>query len=651
MPPASPPQSPPQAPPQSPPQSPPSSPPAAPLPPPVAAVPAGSASNWSDPALWGGRLPDATAAVVIPAGKTVTLDTDATVRNLVVEGVLLFAERDLKLEANWIAVRGSGRLQAGTRDRPRQARLELVLSEGDRSEDALGMGTKFFGAMGGVIELHGAPRTRWTQLDATAAPGAAQITVLDAAGWRVGDRIAIAPSDYEPMEREVRGITAINGRTLTLDRPLQYQHWGRVQALGATGASLDQRAPVALLSSNITIRGATPADGRFGGHIMFMGNAVTQMSQIEVSAMGQRGRLARYPMHWHLTGDSPQSYLVDSAVHSSFQRGIVVHRANDLTIRNNVVFDTFGHMVFIESSNERRNLFERNLLMFTRPVPAADRNPEIAFEHEDPRVSGFWISNAHNRFIGNHVSGVYHGNGYWFVEGAHAPGGNQGRDADFYREFNLGPTDAYWRMRAASTFLEFRDNVASSIRNAAEFRETHFHGPGINGNGVLTEDMPYYAGTQPVLRNFKAFKVGMNAVWTQLPSQRLGIDGGLATNAGNVLPATALVIDNLVVADVRSAVFAGEFNGMVAMRGGVLWGNTDNQPPGAPVGRYLRPEFWKAMGNHNDDISQIILGTYSTPLRSSYGVTPQYLLSLRSNNQFPRFTEFSNVVMGQGWPY
>ncbi len=451
------------------------------------------------------------------------------------------------------------------------------------------------------------------------------------------------------MEREVRGITAVNGRTLTLDAPLRYQHWGRVQALGSTGVSLDQRAPVALLTSNITVRGATPADGKFGGHMMFMGNAVTQLSHVEVTQMGQRGGLGRYPVHWHLVGDSPQSYFVDSAVHASFQRGIVVHRTNDLTIRNNVVFDTFGHMVFIESSNERRNTFERNLLLFTRPVPAADRNAEIAFEHVDARVSGFWISNAHNRFIGNHVSAVYHGNGYWFAEGAHAPDGNQGRDADFYREFNLGLNDAYHRMRASSTFMEFRDNVASSIRNAAEFGETHF--TKTNGNGILTDEMPYYGATQPVIRNFKAFKIGMNAIWTQLPSQRLGIGGGLQTSSSNTQPNTSLVIDNLVVADVRSAVFVGEFNGMTAMRGGVLWGNTDNQPPDQPVSRYLSSGFWKAMGNHNDDVSQIILGTYSTPLRSSYGVTPQHLLSLRSNNNFPRFTEFSNVVMGQGWPY
>jgi hypothetical protein len=87
--------------------------------PPVTVAPLpGQNSNWSDPATWGGQLPGATAAVVIPAGRTVVLDRDVQVANLRIEGALVFDRKNLNLSANWIAVTGNGILRIGEPSAP-----------------------------------------------------------------------------------------------------------------------------------------------------------------------------------------------------------------------------------------------------------------------------------------------------------------------------------------------------------------------------------------------------------------------------------------------------------------------------------------------------------------------------------------------------
>jgi hypothetical protein len=579
-------------------------------PPPVAEHPR---LMWSDPATWGGALPGPTTDAVIPAGRIVVVDRDVSVRSLAVDGVLLFAERDLTLRTDWLHVRAGGRLQAGTPSQPRQARLDVVLTARNADEDVAGLGTNFVAATDAIVELHGQRRLRWTLLDGTAAPGAREIRVLSAAGWRVGDRIAIAPTDFEPAEREQRRITAVDGNRLTLDAPLMFQHWGQVQTLGDSGARLDQRAPVALLTSNLTLRVEAGADARFGGQLRVRGASIAQVSHIAIEGFGQRGRLARYPFYWDRMADGSRSYLASSAIVDSRQRGIVINRSDALLHINNAVVGTYGHAVMLESSVERRNVFERNLVLGTQPIPVADRDAALDFEFEPvsaadagnggrARVAGFWISNAHNRFTNNHVAGVLHGNGYWFMEGAHS----RFRDADFCiagpRTLNdnggchLGYNAAFESLRTGSPFLEFRNNTVHTVRNDAAWGETHFTA-NQNGIGVLVDRVSFHGNAPPVIDGLRAWKIGTAAVWGPM-----GYGGG-TPGVGRDAPvaARAAVVRDLIAADVRVAVQNREHNTELALRGGVLWGMTDNQPAGRRASDY-GDGFWKAMGNHNDDL-------------------------------------------------
>ncbi len=63
---------------------------------------------------------------------------------------------------------------------------------------------------------------------ATANAGATSIQVLDAKGWKVGDEIVLASTDFNPRQAERRTIAVISGNTITLDKPLAYMHFGKI---------------------------------------------------------------------------------------------------------------------------------------------------------------------------------------------------------------------------------------------------------------------------------------------------------------------------------------------------------------------------------------------------------------------------------------
>jgi hypothetical protein len=604
----------------------------------------GAPQRWSDPATWGGSVPAAGANVLVPRGSLVVLDVATPpLGTLTVEGLLVSAmDRDIGLTARAIMVHG-GTLRFGCTTRPFAQRASITLT-GEASEENLhGMGTKFLGAMeGGTIELNGLPRTAWTKLDGTAEPGATTIRVLDAGGWAAGDRIVVGATDYEPAETTTRRIAAVAGNLLTLDAPLAHRHWGRVQALGTTGASLDQRAPVGLLSRNIVLRGDNGPGSTFGGHLMFMAGSRVNLRHVEVTGMGQLGRVGRYPVHWHIAGESGRgSGIEGSAIHGSLQRGIVVHRTNDLVVRDNVVFDTVGHMVFIESSNEVRNTFERNLLLLTRPVPVAQRNPTIEFEHLTDEVSGFWISNLHNRFVDNHVGAILHGHGYWIADGAFSTQ----RDRDFclngvinepFGGCHLNISTLYADVRAAASLLEFRGNLAHSIRGAAEWGGSFHFGPA--GTGLFIDDLPVATGQVAVFRDFRAFKIGQSAVW-----------GTMRHNAPTPRAVRTPTVDGLVVADVRTATFNAEHHRSMAIRNAVLYGPTDNQPPGTTAATRDWYALFVSHGNSTDDRTVDAVAVYPFIPASSNNLTPQVVAAFPPTTiGEPRFTEWVNVRL-QGW--
>jgi G8 domain len=609
------------------------------------------------------QMPRSNGGVLISILDDVEIDQDATLEWLEIQGSLVCTDRDLNLSSKWIIVHG-GVFRCGTELNPFNKRVVVTLTGEESNENALGvgMGTKVFGVMhGGALHLHGLSKTSWTQLNGTANVGATTINVLNASGWNVGDQIAIAPTDFEPLQDEKRTITAINGNTISFTQPLRYQHWGAIQTLGATGDTLDQRAEVANLSRNIVIRGAAESTGAFGGHMMFMANSKTRLSSIEVTGMGQQGRVGRYPVHWHIVGDGGRgSYLKSAAVHSNLQRGVVVHRTNDLRIENNVIYDTFGHMVFIESSNEVRNSFERNVAMKSKPIPPARRNAEIEFEHTSvdgfgSMVAGFWISNLNNRFVDNRVVGLQNGIGYWFSDGTFS----LRRDLDFcvdQIQYNLqwcqlGTTSAYNTLRTAPVKLVFDGNWAHSMRSDAQYGEGGFNHPA--GTGVFLEKLAFGAGDAgdiPTIRNFRAWKLAGSGVWAPNTSVPYYFDSFPAEKR-------TPVVTGMIAADVRSALFASMFFAPLTVENSTLYGFTNNQTIGPNQAKTSAQEFdwipiWQRFGNSNDDLNITALAAYPTIFNTSNNLTATEVYGALQNsgrNTERRYIRYDNVRLG-GWP-
>ena len=141
---------------------------------------------------------------------------------------LTFAdERDIGLETEWIYLRG-GELEIGTEDKPYTRQATITLTDTVPGEDINTMGDRGIMLMGGTLSLHGDREHTWTKLARTAEAGSAKIEVLDASGWRKGDEIVLASTDFDPRQAEKRTVAAVSGNTITLDRPLEYMHFGEI---------------------------------------------------------------------------------------------------------------------------------------------------------------------------------------------------------------------------------------------------------------------------------------------------------------------------------------------------------------------------------------------------------------------------------------
>ena len=491
--------------------------------------------RWSDPATWDGSLPQEGAEVLIPVGKVVLLDiSPPPLQSLNIEGELHFADVDLNLTTGWIMVNG-GKLQAGTPAKRYTNRAIITLT--GVGGDVMGMGDKVLGVRGGQLRLFGEERTSWVRLDATAHKGATKIALDEAPIWRVGDKIVIASTDFDSEQAEERTITAISGTQVSIDKPLAYMHWGERQSFD--GHMIDERAEVGLLSRNILIQGDvdSESDG-LGGHTMYMNGAKIELDGVEFFRMGRRGKLARYPVHFHLMGDGARgSSIKNLSIHHSFNRCITIHGSHGVLVQSNVAYYAAGHCFFLEDGLEEDNLFQGNLGVDIRKPESADALLFSDTFYLGPAV--YWITNPANRFVNNVAAGSS-GTGFWVALPQHPTGPSQ--------------TESIWPRRMA--FTEFSGNVSHSNGTSGLHVDS---GPnGDEDGGIETTYYAAYAdptdtGSEIVtvtFTNFTAYKNRGNGVWLRGEEHRL--DG--ATLADNSVGATFASDTSYA----RNSVFIGE---------------------------------------------------------------------------------------------
>ncbi len=428
--------------------------PPGPTPGPAGPCPAGVA-RWSDPGTWpGGAVPGAGADVTIASGQTVALDTDtAPLGSLTVDGALVACRQDLALTSDWVLVHGA--VEVGTEAEPFLQRFTLTLTSTDTAESVMGMGTRGLLVMGGRLDLHGpSPQVVWTRLAAHTAAGSNVLQLEQPVDWRAGDEVVVTHTDwYGTGQAESRTVASVSGSTVTLTAPLPTLRWGLPQYVTPTGLSLtpgatvtppspstplvlDERAEVANLTRSIRIQGADDALWQtqgFGAHVMFMDRTSTvRVEGVELARVGQRGRLGRYPIHWHRMsydtatgaelGDATGQYVRRSTVHGSQNRCITIHATNGVTVQDDVCFDIRGHGVFTEDAVERRTTIERTLVAHVRnPDPGQALKLHEAQTSLISGSSAFWLSNPDNT-VRDNVGTDAAGFGFWLAYPQHPVG-------------------------------------------------------------------------------------------------------------------------------------------------------------------------------------------------------------------------------------
>jgi cell migration-inducing and hyaluronan-binding protein len=393
--------------------------------------------------------------------------------------------------------------------------------------------------------------------------------------WGVGDEIVTTTTDYIPGHSEVLKITKIDGAHITFEaldtddnRSKKVRWWhngvrygGPVDQVGKrwTNGSgqpgrlserlwrsvsgdlrtngAETRAAVALLTRSIRIVSAGNGAGRsfddegssysYGGHLVVrQGSNTAMIKGVEFERMGQGGRLAHYPVHFHMARLNYWSYVKDSTINESMTRWLVIHSTQNVTAARNVGYKSIGHGYYLEDGTETDNKFYSNIGIFARAAVDNRQNPRkvpgILADNQDPKSfkapdvanqgfpyrsdvenpSVFWIANGWNDFIGNMAAGAGAcGSAYWLVPAANSDHGETGdphnpvpmRWSGYAGLQKIGNPKS-WDFAGTTPLKSFYKNYATSTMFS--FQTT---GDAPDCNGIVAADTPDNSGS-PRLR-------------------------------------------------------------------------------------------------------------------------------------------------------
>ncbi|CBY36829.1 unnamed protein product, partial [Oikopleura dioica] len=386
---------------------------------------------------------------VIPAGVTVLLDESTPLLSvLLIQGGTLLWDRlsGIKLRAQYVLITDEGRFELGTEEEPfcldengDRMTADIKLFGHSRSVKLPIYGAKVFAVRSGTLDLHGCPIGKsYSVLSKTAHAGDSELVLKDvvetaggaASNWQAGDEIAIATTggrlSLKQTERKV--IHSVSGNTVTLTTPLEHRHIYHLSTWD--GDELEVTAEVALLSRNVRLYGNRNMDwyeelpectetqeadesatqtcfqnkwgdevgsDEFGSHLIMHYIVRGRIRNIEVFHAGQGGQLGRYALHFHNSGNQPESYIASNSIHDTFNRAVTMHGVWNATIEWNVAFRCKGHNFFIEDAVEEDLIIQYNLAMMVKPSQS--------LLNTDQKATGFWITNTYNTIQHNRVAG------------------------------------------------------------------------------------------------------------------------------------------------------------------------------------------------------------------------------------------------------
>lgn len=366
----------------------------------------------------------------------------------------------------------------------------------------------------------------WARLDASVAAGSTTLTLDRPVDWEQGDRVVVTSTDWHPSHNEALTVAVPpsgSDTTLTLNAPLQFQHWGEIYDVTedipnppSDNQQIDTRAAVGLLTRDIRVyslgetydapfpaaadcgyqgdasgNATTPPDCYFGGHVIArQGFQTFQAQGVEFAELGQGGRLAHYPVHFHLAKSTAytNAFLKDSAVHSSQTRFVTIHGTHDVTVARNVGFVSTGHGYYLEDGTEIDNLLCHNLAAsvrgslveyflaqdpdsptyrFSPPIlPSVQSGPPYGSDGYMPVA--YWTMNTWNELVGNKAVGVGgYGSCFWLL-GAGVSGPSQNMQWSDSTTSPAGYAGYNQAARRQAPLKRFRGNACATSQYALQ---------------------------------------------------------------------------------------------------------------------------------------------------------------------------------------
>ena len=497
-----------------------------------------------------------------------------------IDGKLSFADnKDLELTTEWIMLHGE--LEIGTEARPHTRKATITLTDNVKGED-IGVPPASVAServdrgimiMGGTLNLHGDQKHTWTKLANTATAGSTSIQVLDASGWRAGDEVVLASTDFDPRQAERRTIAAIRGNTITLDKKLDYMHFGKitfdVDERGEVGhADAQHRASgISRRGGAAVLRRARDGDGREqdvcrGRRVQSNGPEHDSRPISDPLASGRRCT----------RGSTSRT----RRIHDTYNRCVTVHGTNFLRVENNVTYNTVGHCFFLEDGAEHGNQFVHNLAIQIKchtskacaptnlgangenigsnplnraTYRAASMSGKDTLLPSDNTVTAYWITNPDNAFIDNVAAGSDE-NGFWWSLPEHPQGKFEGTEI----------SKAIWPRR--TRMAEFRGNVAHSNFDGFMLdRNINLENVfGLAGPSHIAKENPADENSKSVeslLENLTAYKNRNGGVWGRgelhvfrnLKAADNAIGFTNSTGSFGADTFTSLVVDSLFVGE------------------------------------------------------------------------------------------------------
>jgi hypothetical protein len=507
--------------------------------------------RWSAPATWStNAVPSAGAKVLIPGERRIAYDVESaeTIQCVEIRGRLAFdTERRTKLTVVTLIVMEDGHLEVGTEERPVAAAARAEIQIADRPFDLqLDPGQVGNGIIGlGRIRMHGAIKApTFVRLTSDARASQATFTVDGLLqGWSSGDRIVLP--DTRQLRESERGrafasrdeqveIAAVDGATITLRRPLAWDH----PAAHGTGGATALRPHIGNLSRNVVIASERASGTR--GHLMFLARADVDLRYVEVRDMGRTttgtidsttfdgqghalrvgtNQIGRYAIHFHHNfgpawpersrrpADGYQFTLIGNSVIAPAKWGITIHNTHYGLVRDNVVYNSRGASIVTEDGNESFNHFDHNFAV--RSQGSGDAIPRGGYGGGGPEPgaegSAFWFSGPNN-YIRNNVAANADAFGFSLAGPAGEMRVPAAAGADMLRAAETRPLDP-----VAAPVLEFSNNEAYGAMQI---------GVDCNWNGVISNVTVWHAARNGI--------VGM-------PASRLVIDGLVARGEPAIL--------------------------------------------------------------------------------------------------------------------